>query len=65
MYKIANVRRYITFKIVISLTYLNLDEKRCTFYAIYFFIISLCNLSNLSIKKTNSAKLSIKIQSPK
>ena len=45
--------------------YLSLDEKRCIFYAIYCFIISLCNLTNLSIVKINSLKFSIKIQSRK
>ena len=45
--------------------YLSLDEKRCIFYAIYFFIISLCNLTNLSIVKINSLKFPIKIQSRK
>ena len=43
--------------------YLSLNEKRCTFYVNYFFIISLCNLSNLSIARINSVKFSIKIQS--
>ena len=62
MYKIANIRRYISLKIVISLMYLSLDEKRCTFYVNYFFIISLSNFSNLSTAKINSVKFSIKIQ---
>ena len=47
-------------KILINLMYLSLDEKSCTFYVIYFFIISLYSLSNLSIGKINSPKFSKK-----
>ena len=64
MDKKANVRRYNTLKIAISLMYF-LDEKRCTFKVSYFNIASFCNLSNLSIAKINSVKFATKIQSPK
>ena len=60
MHKIANVRRYNTLKIVTSLMYLKVDEKRCTFYDIYLFSISFCNLSNMFIAKINPIKLSVK-----
>ena len=53
MYMIAFVRRYNTLKIVISLMTL-VNIKSCTFYVIYFFMISLWNLSNLSIANISS-----------
>ena len=62
MEKIAKVRRHNTLKIVTSLMYLTLDEKRCTFYVDYFIIISFCNLLNLSIVKMNCAKFTTKIE---
>ena len=45
--------------------YISLDKKIYTFYVNYFFIISLYNLSNLSIMRINSVKFSKKIQSRK
>ena len=39
MYKMANVPRCNTLKIVIILMHPSLDEKSCTFYVNYFLII--------------------------